>query len=96
MRYIDWHRSDRRGQFVTLLEVPFADDSTEEIKRVRTLVALAKAVLVIWPGAAKKQSRKAIEGLVPWDIATIDYLGFASHNPFLRNISDPTLPKKDE
>lgn len=96
MRYIDWHRLDRRGQFVTLLEVPFADDSAEEIKRVRTLVALAKAVLVIWLGAVGKQSRKAIAGLVPWDIATINYLGLAGHNPLLRNISDPKLSKKDE
>lgn len=54
---IRFHRLNRRGKFVTLLEVPFADDSTEEIEGVRTLVTLAEAVLVIWLGGVNKQLR---------------------------------------
>ena len=79
-----------------LLEVPFADDSTEEIKRLRTLVALARAVLVIWLGAVKKDSKKAITGLVPWDIEPINYLGLSSHNGLWRNIRAPKLLNKDD
>ena len=93
---INYHKLDRRGKFVTLLEVPFADDSTEEIKRVRTLVALARAVLVIWLGAVKKESKKAITGLVLWDIETINYLGLSSHNGLWRNIRAPKLLNKDD
>ena len=96
IKSINFHRLDRRGKFVTLLEVPFADDSTEEIKRVRTQVALARAVLVIWLGAVTKQSRKAITGLVPWDVETINYLGLSSHNGLWRNIRAPKLLKQDK
>ena len=96
IHYINFHRLDRRGKFVTLLEIPFADDSVQEITRVRTLVALAKAVLVIWLGAVDKPSRKAITGLVPWDIETISYLGLVAHNGLSRNIRVPKPPEKDE
>ena len=89
IRSIDYHKLDRRGQFVTLFEVPFADDSREEVERIRTLVTLAKAVLVIWLGAVEKRSRTAITGLVPWDIETISYLGIGGHNALYRDIYVP-------
>ena len=96
MRYIEFHRLDPRGQFVTLLEVPFADNSNEEIERVRTLVALARAVLVIWLGAVLKESRKAITGIVPWDVESIGYSGLAGPNGLTRNIRAPKSPGKSE
>jgi hypothetical protein len=35
------------GRLVTYFEVPFRDDSDEEIERIKILVALARAVFVI-------------------------------------------------
>ena len=96
MNPINFHRLDRGGKFVTLLEIPFANDSVEEITRVRTLAALAKVVLAIWLGAVAKGSRKAITGLVPWNIDTISYLGFAGHNSLSFNIRVPKPQGEEE
>ena len=96
MDYIEHHRLDPRGQLVTLLEAPFADNTNEEIERVRTLVVLARAVLVIWLGAVWKESRKAITGIVPWDIESISYSGLAGHNGLFRNIRTPKSPGNSE
>jgi hypothetical protein len=78
-----------RGKFITLFEVPFKDGSSQEIRRIRTLVTLARAVFVVWLGAVKESSKPAIKELNPWELECIHYRGLASHNPLAKNIRDP-------
>lgn len=70
-------------KFITLLEIPFKDDSAEEVERIRRLVTLARGVFVIWLAAA--EDRSAIKEVVPWELEGIHYRGLASHN-LTRNI----------
>ena len=69
----DWPKSDikylkldPRSKFVTLFEIPFKDDSDEEVRRVRALVSLARVVFVIWLGAFSEQPKPVVSELVPW------------------------------
>ncbi|KAK0118601.1 hypothetical protein ONS96_011692 [Cadophora gregata f. sp. sojae] len=74
----------RRGKLLfTLLEVPFENDSAEEIQRIRRLVTLAREVFVIWLAAAKDCSK--VKEAVPWELADIFYHCLAGHN-LTRNI----------
>jgi hypothetical protein len=76
-------------KLVTVLEIPFLDSSDEEIRRIRTLVALARAVFVIWLGAVKPVWKPAIDGLTPWRQQDIPYHGLACHNPLVYDIKVP-------
>ena len=86
---IECYSLNPRGSFILLFEIPFKDDSDEEVERVRRLVALAKAVFTIWLGAVKKVSRSAIPEFIPWELDDIRYNGLGECNPLLRNIKDP-------
>ena len=74
--YIKNHNLSPKGKFVTLFEIPFKDDSDEEVRRVRRLVTLARAVYAIWLGAFKERSGPVVNELVPWDLEHIRYQGF--------------------
>lgn len=76
------------GRLVTYFEVPFRDHSDEEIERIKTLVALARAVFVIWLGAVRESSKLPIKDLVPRGRDKIGYHGLASHNPLIYNIKN--------
>jgi hypothetical protein len=56
-----------------------------EIERIKTLVALARAIFVIWLGAVREESKYPIKDLVPWGLNNIGYHGLASHNPLSYN-----------
>jgi hypothetical protein len=73
------------GKLVKYFEAPFRDDSDEEIERIKTLVALARAIFVIWLGAVREESKYPIKDLVPWGLNNIGYHGLASHNPLSYN-----------
>jgi hypothetical protein len=53
------------GKLVKYFEAPFRDDSDKEIERIKTLVALARAIFVIWLGAVREESKYPIKDLVP-------------------------------
>lgn len=75
--------SKREKHFFTLLEVPFEDDSAEEIEKTRRLVTLAREVFVIWLEAARDCS--LFEEIIPWEVEDLLYSGLAGHN-LARNI----------
>jgi len=77
-----------------LFEVPFSDDSDEEIRRIRSLLALARAVFVMWLGAVDDISKPAIDEFTPWRQQDIMYHGLASHNPLVYDINDPKEMKE--
>ena len=83
----------RRGQFVTLLKVPFANDSVEEIMRVRTLVELGKFILAVWLGATCDDFSCAISHFTPWDVDTISYRGLTTQTDLSRNVKAPKSRK---
>ncbi|KAL2012465.1 hypothetical protein VTN00DRAFT_5183 [Thermoascus crustaceus] len=78
----------KHGKLVTLLEVPFKDDSHEETLRVRALVRLARAVFAIWLGAVRESSKPLIQKLVPWELEYIRYRGLASCKFLAFNLHD--------
>ena len=85
---------DTRGQFVTLFEIPFKDDSYEEISRVRHLVTLAKTVFVVWLGAVKDHSKPAITELVPWGLENIRYHGLSGYRAVMQDIHDSVTTRE--
>lgn len=56
---------------------------------MRTLVMLARAILVIWLGAIRENSKPAIQELVPWVLENIGYRGFAGYGSMAKDIIDP-------
>lgn len=87
-----------KSKIVTLFEVPFENDSDEQVRTVRSLVAVARAVFVIWLGAVKDPLKPTISSLTPWQPERIQYHGLASQNPLLYNIIDTeeTRRRNDE
>jgi hypothetical protein len=76
------------GRLVTYFEVPFRNESDEEIERIKILVALARAVFVIWLGAVRESSKLPIMDLVPRGLGKIGYYGLVSHNPLIYNVKN--------
>ena len=53
------------------------DRSDAEVKKIRALVTLARAVFVIWLGAVKELSNLVIKELVFWEEGNINYRALA-------------------
>ncbi len=83
-----------KGQLITLFEVPFRDNSDEEVMRIRSLVTLARAIFAIWLGAVRELANPEIKRLVPWELEGLHYHGLTGYNPLARNISDPEETRK--
>ena len=58
-------------KFVMLFEVPFKDGGNEEVRRISTLVTLAKVVFTIWLGAVRESLQLVIKELVPWELENV-------------------------
>jgi Uri superfamily endonuclease len=78
------------GRFVTLMVMKMDSSENEVVLHVRKTVILAEAILTVWLSALRSPSHD-FQSVCPWDSQTLQYTGWASHNPLM---DDVVLPGK--
>ena len=88
------HQLNMKGTFITLSRVPFKGDCDAEIRRVRRVVVIARAVFRIWLGVVADDANEEFTESTPWNLKDIMYHGFTRCNCFSKNIVDPEESRK--
>jgi hypothetical protein len=75
------------GEFKRLFTVPFENGSDVDVMDKRALVVLARSVLMIWLGAVNGRLKARSQGLVPWGLEKIEYIGLAEDMPLTTGLN---------
>jgi hypothetical protein len=79
-----------KDSFVTLMVVRMNHPDAEAVLEVRRTVILAEAILTVWLGALESPPHD-LRSACPWDLETLQWTGWSSHNPLK---DDVVLPGK--
>ncbi|KAF2192906.1 hypothetical protein K469DRAFT_693007 [Zopfia rhizophila CBS 207.26] len=90
----DIRTKDLKGtdRFVTLMVMKMDSPKKEVVLDVRRTVTLAEAILTAWLSALQSPSHD-LQSLCPWDPQTLEYTGWSSHNPLIKNVAEPNNEK---
>ncbi|KAF2008181.1 hypothetical protein P154DRAFT_584800 [Amniculicola lignicola CBS 123094] len=81
-------RLEKNGRFITLMVVKMDSPDNDVVLDVRRTVVLAEAILTVWLNALQDPSED-LQSVSPWDSQTLQYTGWASHNPLLVDVVLP-------
>ena len=76
------------GRFVTFMVMKIKNPSVEDVLDVRRTVTIAEAILTIWLGALQSPSSH-LKDISPWDLQTLSYTPWCSHNPLILDVVEP-------
>jgi hypothetical protein len=82
------------GRFITLMVMKMDSPKNEDVLNVRRTVTLAEAILTVWLSALQSPSQD-LQSACPWDMQTLQYTGWASHNPLMKDVVLPVYRKTD-
>jgi len=95
----------RQGHFITLFNVEMTSSESENIRNVRHVVVLAKALFATWLGIpletpwnlplrVKSKAEDECRRLCPWDIGEVSYSACLPYNPDTGNVRAQTPTRR--
>ncbi|KAF3937721.1 hypothetical protein ABW19_dt0202778 [Dactylella cylindrospora] len=86
-RDIKKNQLKRPGHFITLMSIGRNTSPMRYFMSHRRLSVLAEAILSVWLGAIQDPSR-SLRDLCAWDVESLGYRPWCSHNPLILDIID--------
>ena len=87
-----------KSSFVTLMVMKMDHSNPEAVLEVRRTVVLAEAIFTVWLGALERPPHD-LQNMCPWDLRTLQWTGWSSHNPLLDDVTLPSnhnIPRAGE